>query len=144
MYQYLVTEFDDLVIMIKSLTDDIPSFFRPEEGTGEQGWHNMYDRMHQLLKRYDQANWLTPLVTTLVVSGGVKISGRCFGTDQDAIAHGLAKVKAIQPRIDGIVALGIVNAHAAMCLLGYCANKALDYYLRIAPPALSAPAAEAF
>ena len=33
-----------------------------------------------------------------------------------------------------------------MRLLGDCANKALDYYLRITPPALSAPrpAAEAF
>ena len=62
------------------------------------------------------------------------------------IAHGLAKVEAIQPRIDGIVALAIVNAHAAMRLLGDCVNKGLDYYLRIiiTPPVLSAPAAEAF
>ena len=34
-YQNLITEFDDLVI--RSLTDDMPSFFRPEEGTGDQG-----------------------------------------------------------------------------------------------------------
>ena len=30
--------------------------------------------------------------TTLVVGGGVKISGGYFGTDQDVIAHGLVKV----------------------------------------------------
>ena len=114
----------------------------------------MYDRMYQLLKRFDQLDspigmrrhpgkgktYLPPEApdprpghpileeTTLVVGGGVKISGGCFGTDQDVIARGLTKVKAIQPHIDRIVALAIVNTHAAMRLLaiGDCANKALD------------------
>ena len=84
--------------------------------------------------------WLLVLVAV-----SIKVSGGCYGTDQDVID---SKVRAIQPRIDhdGIVALAIVNAHAAMCLLGDCAEKALamDYYLRITQPALSAPAAEAF
>ena len=53
--------------------------------------------------------------------------------------------RCIQPCIDGIVALTIVNAHAAMRLLGDCTNKALDYYyLRITPPTLSVPVVEAF
>ena len=63
------------------------------------------------------------------------------------INHGLAKVRTIQPRIDEIVALAIVmqcSYSTAMRFLGDCANKALDYYLRITPPALTAPAAEAF
>ena len=55
MYKYLIVEFPDLVIRSLADPDDmyIPSFFRPDhgEGTGDQGWHVMYDRMHQLLKR---------------------------------------------------------------------------------------------
>ena len=61
------------------------------------------------------------------------------------VAHGVALVTALQPRIDGIVRLAHVkNAQASMRLLGQCANKALDYYLRITPPSLSAAAVELF
>ena len=71
-----------------------------------------------------------------------------LGTDQDVIEHGLTKVRTIhdQPHIDGIVTLTIVNAHAVVRLFNDCANKALDKYLRITPPALrlSTPTVEAF
>ena len=60
------------------------------------------------------------------------------------INHGLAKVKALRPRIDGILALAHANAHAAMRLLGDSVNKSLDYYLKITPPDLAAPAAGLF
>ena len=50
------------------------------------------------------------------------------GTHRDVIEHayGLTKVRAIQPRIDGIVALTIVNSHTTIRLFGDCANKALS------------------
>ena len=77
---------------------------------------------------------------TRIVHGGVLIAGGCFGGGgQAVIDHGLAKVRALRPRIDGIIALADVNTHAAMRMLGDCANKALDYYLRITPPSLAAP-----
>ena len=40
--------------------------------------------------------------------------------------------------------LAAYNAHAVIRLLGDCAGKALDYYLRITPPSLSGPAAAIF
>ena len=40
-------------MVIHALTDDMPSFFRPEEPTDE-GWYGMYDMLHSLLLHYDE------------------------------------------------------------------------------------------
>ena len=45
-------------MVIHALTDDMPSFFRPEEPTDE-GWYGMYDMLYSLLIRYDELPNLT-------------------------------------------------------------------------------------
>ena len=50
-YRQLLLEFPEMVI--RALTDDMPSFFRPEETTDE-GWYGMYDMFYSLLIRYDE------------------------------------------------------------------------------------------
>jgi hypothetical protein len=164
-YKHLVKEFPSFVI--RALTDDLPAFFT---AVGDKAWHAKYEELADFLERYDTLArplrierhpdkgklhlpaWAPAphpgsrlLQLTTIVTNGVKISGGLFGTDNDVVKHGLAKVAALQPRIDGIVRLATAkNAQASLKLLGQCANKALDYYFRITPPGLSIRAAQAW
>ena len=85
------------------------------------------------------------LSLTSLAPDGLAITGGFFGLPTAVTQHGLDKVVSLQPRIDGIVSPALAkNTQAAMKLLGECATHALDYYARITPPSLAAPALEAW
>jgi hypothetical protein len=156
-YKILDTEFPD--ITIRALTDDLPSFIHADN---DEEWHDQYENLADFLLRYDAlANpigikrhpdkgktYLPPeaptprpgcrlLALTTLVPDGVVMTGGFFGTDTGVATHASAKVRSLQYRIDNIVSLATIkNAQASMRLLGICANKGLDYLVRITPPLL--------
>ena len=164
-YKHLMAEYPAFVI--RALTDDLPAFFKADT---EDGWHAAYERMADFLTRYselanpigiyshpDKGKLILPpdapqphagsrlLSLTSLAPDGLAITGGFFGLPTAVTQHGLDKVVSLQPRIDGIVSLALAkNTQAAMKLLGECAAHAFDYFARITPPSLAAPALEAW
>ena len=132
-YSKLILEFPHFVI--KALTADMPSFFRPPatpdgKPPTDEACHHEYDNLYQLLRRYDHygnpiglfrhpekgLTWLPPeappprpdhplLSLTTIVSHGVKITGGFFGNDEGTVKFCLDKVTSLQHRVNGIVSL---------------------------------------
>jgi hypothetical protein len=168
-YDKLFAEFKKQAI-IRALTDDLIPAFKPPLEDSYAAWEEVYNNIALFWDRYDSYAGPIGIVRNLKKSAlllpndapeplyreragrivlvprrdGLVVSGAPIGTDafRDKHAEGVADRAII--RVGQIMTLALADPHVTWRLLGLCANRALDYYMRVAPPRVTLPHAKRF